>query len=1045
MKFSLRTLALGAAFLAVGAMTAQEAPTVTQKWITHDLVAKGFETGDVRSGSGLNGKAYISNGTSIMTYDGNTVETLYTHSGAINRGFALDEAGNIAIAAVWPTGASNWNQWILIKADGSEATPIELKAPESSDWVGARTDLVGRAVGDFFSEDGGLFFLTTQNMTYPIPVWITEGVQDEFEFATSATAFAAANNMAYANPRYPLSEISFDEAADAFWYESSNMAQIGYVNEDEEPAYVAWPEIEGLKGQNGFDCFELGGNTYAVHVFNATNWGSNFAIWNVETGEVIYQSEYSADFNGETTGNGCSFVARKVNDYKVELYQCYVAGGAFKANSFNALYEITIPEPQPQLPPLYLAGAVQGWDPANPIEFTLGEDGLYTLNYTQKNQSGFKISTAKGTWDDFNAAVLGVEGNLIAAGETYALVAGNDQNINILDGEYTFTVDLAANTLTVSGEAYAFEPPVLYLRGEFNGWGTSDDVKFAASEVSEEGNVTYTLSIESIAGEFKIGDESWGTNFGFGALPGAGTYNVFKDEANMTLPENLKNLKLTLVVNKDNLIAGTLTVAGTLYAPLNAFAYDVKGEMGENDVYTVTYKASENASEGEVVVKDAEGQTVLTSPLSNIVKGENTAVVDLSELAEGAYTWSVRLITYNENENVAVGYMSPNWTNNEACTGGVVFIRDTNSPAFGYRALSIGRAKGFAIYDQEMNLVGDKLWHVGYEKFNSGNGSSPTRGDALRNYAVFADWSDKASGYWRLDVLNPAEEPVNMLMSEGATMASSGAVTLNGVEIGSGSPAVAFRGEGENTQMFGFDEDVYGNTVVRYNIGEATYITEAPVFVSDMASKFANTNICIVAREDGYWVSQQRANIEDAGVPAIMYFDNENELIWTPVADEAIRESGATGSNSGIAISEDNSMLAFGDYSTMQIHLFLIQWEENSPNLIYLMSFDQVPAETGQARWAQMVFDSANNLMVYDRRVGRLVTYVLPGGALANTPAKAEYTINKTSGIEGITVGADNAPAEYFNLQGIRVDASNLTPGVYVRRQGDNATKVVIR
>ncbi len=47
-------------------------------------------------------------------------------------------------------------------------------------------------------------------------------------------------------------------------------------------------------------------------------------------------------------------------------------------------------------------------------------------------------------------------------------------------------------------------------------------------------------------------------------------------------------------------------------------------------------------------------------------------------------------------------------------------------------------------------------------------------------------------------------------------------------------------------------------------------------------------------------------------------------------------------------------------------------------------------------------------------------------------------------GVENI-YDDNNAPIEYFNLQGVSVDADNLTPGVYVRRQGTKATKVVIR
>lgn len=50
----------------------------------------------------------------------------------------------------------------------------------------------------------------------------------------------------------------------------------------------------------------------------------------------------------------------------------------------------------------------------------------------------------------------------------------------------------------------------------------------------------------------------------------------------------------------------------------------------------------------------------------------------------------------------------------------------------------------------------------------------------------------------------------------------------------------------------------------------------------------------------------------------------------------------------------------------------------------------------------------------------------------------------KTSGVENIAVDADeNAPVEYYNLQGVRV--SNPDKGIYIVRQGSNVTKKVIR
>ena len=70
-------------------------------------------------------------------------------------------------------------------------------------------------------------------------------------------------------------------------------------------------------------------------------------------------------------------------------------------------------------------------------------------------------------------------------------------------------------------------------------------------------------------------------------------------------------------------------------------------------------------------------------------------------------------------------------------------------------------------------------------------------------------------------------------------------------------------------------------------------------------------------------------------------------------------------------------------------------------------------------------------------------------GSVYCTAAKENLSITVTfalssTAIDGIEADDENAPVEYFNLQGIRVNSDNLTPGVYVRRQGSKTTKVLV-
>ena len=66
----------------------------------------------------------------------------------------------------------------------------------------------------------------------------------------------------------------------------------------------------------------------------------------------------------------------------------------------------------------------------------------------------------------------------------------------------------------------------------------------------------------------------------------------------------------------------------------------------------------------------------------------------------------------------------------------------------------------------------------------------------------------------------------------------------------------------------------------------------------------------------------------------------------------------------------------------------------------------------------------------------------------ATTPAKAEYVVSgKMDGVDDIITAEtdNNAPVQYYNLQGIEMPSDNLPAGVYLRRQGKTVTKVIVK
>ena len=57
--------------------------------------------------------------------------------------------------------------------------------------------------------------------------------------------------------------------------------------------------------------------------------------------------------------------------------------------------------------------------------------------------------------------------------------------------------------------------------------------------------------------------------------------------------------------------------------------------------------------------------------------------------------------------------------------------------------------------------------------------------------------------------------------------------------------------------------------------------------------------------------------------------------------------------------------------------------------------------------------------------------------------ATREIAFHIATGIEGVEVDAVNGVVEYFNLQGVKVEAP--ANGLYIRRQGAKVEKVIVK
>lgn len=82
------------------------------------------------------------------------------------------------------------------------------------------------------------------------------------------------------------------------------------------------------------------------------------------------------------------------------------------------------------------------------------------------------------------------------------------------------------------------------------------------------------------------------------------------------------------------------------------------------------------------------------------------------------------------------------------------------------------------------------------------------------------------------------------------------------------------------------------------------------------------------------------------------------------------------------------------------------------------------------------------DVAVYGVKPGDVIGF---GGIQTLHDGWTPKTFVNGAGVNDILADDSNAPVEYYNLQGVKVSADNLSNGIYVKRQGSKATKFVVK
>ena len=260
-------------------------------------------------------------------------------------------------------------------------------------------------------------------------------------------------------------------------------------------------------------------------------------------------------------------VARDINvESKVSVN--LASGDAVAINTVGTTTAKLKPTPTPAIDAkgYYMLGEVNGngWTATSPVWMTEVSDGVYQLKVTtEKDKNYFKFYEGSkwdesGNWDVINKGVLGCEkdgcddasGTIYYTGDSW----GTPQTM-VIAGAGTWIVTLDMNNLS-----YSVGKPVLYMKGDANGWNGYDYL------AGDDGvHFTGFMYLNQNGFKFTTAPDWSGTGYGenFSTAPDAGNIVMTEDPGYYKVDVDLSAKTYTLTpITTIGIIGAAVPVTG---------------------------------------------------------------------------------------------------------------------------------------------------------------------------------------------------------------------------------------------------------------------------------------------------------------------------------------------------------------------------------------------------------------------------------------------------------------------------------------------------
>ena len=495
----------------------------------------------------------------------------------------------------------------------------------------------------------------------------------------------------------------------------------------------------------------------------------------------------------------------------------------------------------------------------------------------------------------------------------------------------------------------------------------------------------------------------------------------------------------------------------------NPLAFEVTGSVDfEKNELTVNYVLNTAATGVSVVIKK-DGTEVKRVALGSeyLTEAAHTAVVDINNFDIGTYTWGIEVTGAKKSD---VQYFNTVRFNHPQ---GVDVDCNMESPYFGRIYVTEGRATSNSVHYSYANggqglyvftprFVGLINWITGKYVYTGGVTFDQTAGTKsgadFRKVRVSEDGrvfvtrqNDSGTYLYEMPDFAQAQQQNAAFtpVFAGGTLNTTTFAYENGSTFIS-APNIGFdvKGAGEDLTfaMLSGQATMFSSTAVvasrldEYPIGAATSWNKAAEPISTLTGRYtvnySGTNICYDNR-GGIWYCQYRGT-PTATQPALIYVDaNGNELY---------KDVTSARGGGGIRFNRDFTQIAIAS-STSTISIYDISYKSDGTPVLD----EQIRITHGMGtNINDIAWDMANNIYAVGNNGEMLKAFSIPRADNTFTteaPSMYSFIVSVPTAVDNVNTDA-NAPVEYYNLQGVKVE--NPENGIFIKKQGSRTSKVVL-